>query len=325
MQQTTIARSVEWRGLGLHSGRPAVVTVLPAPPDTGLVFVTPAAVEGAEIVIPARVDRVHSTSRATTLSERGRGEGGGTQRPGVPSAIAASPAPASGPRVATVEHLLAALYGLGIHNARIEVEGGEVPALDGSAAPFVARLRRAGIRPLAAARRELEAIARFEVVEGDRSIRIEPGDGLSIEYGIDFAHPAIGRQRIVLRDLDADRFERELAGARTFGFVDEVERLRAEGLALGGDLTNTLVLGEAGLLNEGPLRWPDEFVRHKVVDLLGDLALLGCALHAAITVEKGGHGLHHALVRALVERPGLVAERDPLAVAGRRQAFAQPG
>lgn len=337
MQQTTIARSVEWRGLGLHSGRPAVATVLPAPPDSGLVFVTSAADGSAPIEIPARVDRVHSTSRATTLAERGRGDASPSRRAGLPAAIASNGASASvpatarasagasGARVATVEHLLAALHGLGIHNARIEVEGGEVPALDGSAAPFFARLRRAGIRPLAAARRELEAIASFEVVEGDRWIRIEPGEGLSIEYAIDFAHPAIGRQRFVLQDLDADRFERELAGARTFGFVDEVERLRASGLAQGGDLTNTLVLGEGGLLNEGPLRWPDEFVRHKVVDLLGDLSLLGADLHATITVEKGGHGLHHALVRALVERPGLVAERDPLAVGGRLRAFAQPG
>ncbi|MFO0690500.1 MAG: UDP-3-O-acyl-N-acetylglucosamine deacetylase [Myxococcota bacterium] len=323
MQQTTIARSVEWRGLGLHSGRPAVVTVLPAAPDTGLVFLTPSEDGRGEIAIPARPAHVHSTTRATTLAARARGEA----TPGRRGAVSVPPTPAASAcaRVATVEHLLAALFALGIHNARIEVEGGEVPALDGSAAPFATRLRRAGIRPLAAARRELEVTGSFEVGDADRWIRVEPGDGLAIEYAIDFAHPAIGRQRFVLQDLDAERFERELAPARTFGFADEVERLRAQGLALGGDLSNTLVLGEGGLLNDGPLRWPDEFVRHKVVDLLGDLALVGSELHARITVEKGGHGLHHALVRALVERPGLLAERAPLEAVGRRRAFAQPG
>lgn len=323
MQQTTIARSVEWRGLGLHSGRSAVVTVLPAPSDTGLVFLAASEDGAGEISIPARAEHVHSTTRATTLAARARGEATGARR-GSAQVPAAQDTP-NAARVATVEHLLAALFALGIHNARIEVEGGEVPVLDGSAAPFVARLRRAGIRPLAAVRRELEVTERFEVGDADRWIRVEPGDGLSIEYAIDFAHPAIGRQRFVLQDLDGERFERELAAARTFGFADEVERLRAQGLAQGGDLSNTLVLGEGGLLNEGPLRWPDEFVRHKVVDLLGDLALVGSELHARITVEKGGHGLHHALVRALIERTGLLAERAPLAELGRLRAFAQPG
>ncbi|MBK7947954.1 MAG: UDP-3-O-[3-hydroxymyristoyl] N-acetylglucosamine deacetylase [Deltaproteobacteria bacterium] len=323
MQQTTIARSVEWRGLGLHSGRPARVTVLPAAPDTGLVFRTPCEGGTGDVLIPARAEHVHSTTRATTLAARANGESTAARR-GAPPVSSAQTSPAAA-RVATVEHLLAALFALGIHNAEIEVEGGEVPVLDGSAAPFVTRLRRAGIRPLAAARRELEVRMAFEVGDADRWIRVEPGDGLSIEYAIEFAHPVIGRQRFVLEDLDGDRFERELAAARTFGFADEVERLRAQGLAQGGDLSNTLVLGEGGLLNEGPLRWPDEFVRHKVVDLLGDLALIGSELHARITVEKGGHGLHHALVRALVERPGLLAERAPLAELGRLRAFAQPG
>ena len=323
MQQTTIARSVEWRGLGLHSGRPARVTVLPAAADTGLVFLTPSEDGSGEVSIPARAEHVQSTTRATTLAVRARGEAMAARR-----GASQAPPPQATPsaaRVATVEHLLAALFALGIHNARIEVEGGEVPVLDGSAAPFAARLRRAGIRPLAAARCELEVTECFEVGDADRWIRVEPGDGLSLDYSIEFAHPAIGRQRFVLPHLDGDRFERELAAARTFGFADEVERLRAQGLAQGGDLSNTLVLGEGGLLNEGPLRWPDEFVRHKVVDLLGDLALVGSELHARITVEKGGHGLHHALVRALIERTGLLVERAPLAEMERLRAFAQPG
>ncbi|MBY0400234.1 UDP-3-O-acyl-N-acetylglucosamine deacetylase [Myxococcota bacterium] len=329
MKQTTIARSVEWRGLGLHSGRPAVVKVLPAAPDTGLVFVAMAPDGAGEIPIPACPDRVHSTTRATTLAAGGRrplprSSEARAESSGSPEPVESGGA-RSGARVATVEHLLAALFALGIHNARIQVDGGEVPALDGSASPFATRLRRAGRRVLAAARRERAVTRRFEVGDGDRWIRIEPGEGLSIEYSIEFAHPAIGRQSIHLADLDGDRFERELAPARTFGFADEVERLRAQGLALGGDLTNTLVLGEGGLLNEGSLRWPDEFVRHKVVDLLGDLALLGSELHGRITVERGGHGLHHALVRALVDQPGLLAERAPRDGARALRAAAQPG
>jgi UDP-3-O-[3-hydroxymyristoyl] N-acetylglucosamine deacetylase len=284
VQQTTIARPVRWRGIGLHSGLPAAVEVLPAAVDTGLVFVVPGEGTEAEVAIPAYADAVQSTTRATTLA-------------------------ASARRVATVEHLLAALFALGIHNARIEVRGGEIPVLDGSAALFVSRLRRAGLRTLSGSRRELEVTRELEITDGDRRIRIAPGEGLRIDYSIDFAHPSVGRQRHVLASLDPDVFEAELAPARTFGFVGEVDALRAKGLARGGDYSNTLVLGDDGLLTPGGLRFPDEFVRHKLVDLLGDLALVGAGIHAQITVVKGGHGLHHALVRALVEQPGLVVER----------------
>ncbi len=310
MQQTTIARTVRWRGVGLHGGEPAVVEVHPARADTGLVFVVPGAAGAPDCEIPARPEAVLSTTRATTLG------------PTVPREAAEVPA---GRRVATVEHLLAALFAVGIHNARIEVRGGEVPALDGSAAPFATRLRRAGVRPLGAPRRELAITRAFEIAEGDRRIRIEPGDGLTIDYAIDFAHPCIGRQTFLLTALDAARFEAELAPARTFGFAHEVEALRAMGLGRGGDYANTLVLGEEGLLNPEGLRFPDEFVRHKVVDLLGDLALVGAELHAHVTVEKGGHGLHHALVRALVEQPGLAVAHEAPEAERERRAGAQPG
>lgn len=312
MQQTTIARVVRWRGVGLHSGEPASVEVRPAAVNTGLVFVVPSAGDEASIEIPARPEAVRSTTRATTLAA---------------TLAAGHSARAShdGPRVATVEHLLAALFALGIHNARIAVRGGEIPALDGSAAPFVTRLRRAGVRSLAASRRELEVTQDFEISEGDRRIRIQPGEGLRIDYAIDFAHPSVGRQRYALASLDPGIFESELAPARTFGFAGEVEALRAQGLARGGDYQNTLVLGDTGLMNPGGLRFPDEFVRHKLVDLLGDLALIGAELHAEITVEKGGHGLHHALVRALIERPGLLAVRAASPAARGRRAAAQPG
>lgn len=326
MQQTTIMRAVEWRGVGLHSGRPAAVRVLPAAFDTGLVFVPTDANAPGGVAIPVQPGAVHSTSRATTLAA----VAGGSRSPDPHDAAESSPDSPELARVATVEHLLAALFALGIHNARIEVRGGEIPALDGSASPFATRLARAGLRKLAASRRELEVTARFRVGDGDRWIEVEPADGLQIDYSIDFPHPFIGRQRHALPSIDPRRFETELAPARTFGFADEVARLHALGLGRGGDLTNTLVVGDEGLLNPGGLRWPDELVRHKIVDLLGDLALLGGELHARITVEKGGHGLHHALVRALVEERGLlreraeVAERAPRTAAGRRGA-SQPG
>lgn len=311
MQETTIARPVRFRGIGLHSGAPAVVTVQPARAGTGLLFVVPNEAGEPACEIPARPASVLSTARATTLGLAAGGD-------------SADCAPARS-RVATVEHLLAALYALGIHDARIVVEGGEVPVLDGSAARFATRLRRAGLRGLGVSRRELEVTQTFEIVEGERWIRVSPGEGLRIEYAIDFERPGARRQTYVLARLDAESFERELAPARTFGFAHEVEALRALGLARGGDLSNTLVLGDTGLVNPGGLRFPDELVRHKVVDLLGDLALLGAELNASVTVEKGGHGLHHALVRALIERPGLAVERPPRKAATGRRAGAQPG
>lgn len=331
MEQTTVARSVEWRGIGLHSGRPAAVTVRPADPDTGLVFRVRAG-EGSELVaIPARPDHVHSTTRATTLAARVRAGSGAaparSPRPSRPGSNGGPPGGSDGAPlacVATVEHLLAALFAFGIHDALIDVEGGEVPALDGSASPFAARLRRAGSRRLAASRRTLEVDEPFEVVEGDRWIRIEPAESLVIDYSIEFAHPAIGRQRHVVSRLDRDVFESSLAPARTFGFAAEVDRLHALGLALGGDLTNTVVLDDTGRLNPEPLRFPDEFVRHKIVDLLGDLALLEGELNARITVERGGHGLHHALVRSLAERVSLGRTREVARPRARLRASGQP-
>jgi UDP-3-O-[3-hydroxymyristoyl] N-acetylglucosamine deacetylase len=159
-------------------------------------------------------------------------------------------------------------------------------------------------------RRQLAVVKPFEIRDGDRWIRIEPADALRISYAIDFDHACIGRQSLEIPYLDETVFERDLAAARTFGFADEVEELRNAGLARGGSLCNTIVLDETRVLNSGGLRWPDEFVRHKITDLLGDLALLGASLDAHIRVEKGGHKLHHQLVRALVEEPGLVVDRS---------------
>ncbi|MEO1935553.1 MAG: UDP-3-O-acyl-N-acetylglucosamine deacetylase [Myxococcales bacterium] len=296
MNQSTIARKVVSAGLGLHSGEDVEITLLPAPVESGIVFVLRGAGEGdgegegdeyrsSEIEVPADIRRVYSSSRATTLATEGYPSDG---RPP--------------PHIATVEHLLAAIFALDIQNLRIEVFGSEVPIMDGSALPFVVALRSAGRVTQDAPRREFEVEEPFEIREGDRSIRVEPANDLRISYGIDFDHPKIGRQFVEILKLDDKVFEQEIAPARTFGFLHEVEALRKAGLAIGGSLDTAVVLDEEGVLNAGGLRWPDEFVRHKVIDLVGDLALLGARPKAHIKVERGGHRLHHRLVEELETR-----------------------
>jgi UDP-3-O-[3-hydroxymyristoyl] N-acetylglucosamine deacetylase len=275
-QQRTIAEKVSCTGLGLHSGLPLQLTLRPARANSGVVFVrrdcdTP-------VEIPARPSAVSSTSHATTLaSERDRSI-----------------------RVMTVEHLLAALYALGIDNLCVEVDGPEVPVMDGSAASFVHLIRCAGVFVQHEPRALMMIRRKVEVVDGDRLIRIEPAREFRITYAVDFDHPAIGRQELSLPKLDAESFERELSRARTFGFLHEVSALLRAGLARGGSLENTVVLDDEGVLNSSGLRWPDEFVRHKMLDLLGDLSLLGLPIRGHVVVEKGGHALHQMLVRKIL-------------------------
>ncbi|MCG8590891.1 MAG: UDP-3-O-acyl-N-acetylglucosamine deacetylase [Proteobacteria bacterium] len=276
MQQHTIAEKVSCTGIGLHSGAPVELTLHPARADHGIVFVRRGG--GASTEIPARPGAVHSTQHATTLGVNGR-------------------------TIGTVEHLLAALYGLHIDNVRIEVNGPEVPVMDGSASPFVYLLRSAGLYPQRRRRALLRIRRPVEVRAGERRIRIEPAKQLEIDYGIDFAHPVIGRQRLRLRRIDPASFERELAPARTFGFLDEVSVLWRSGLARGGSLDNTVVLDERRVVNPAGLRSPDEFVRHKALDLLGDLALLGLPVQGRVVVERGGHAVHQRLIAALLARP----------------------
>ncbi|MBW2269286.1 MAG: UDP-3-O-[3-hydroxymyristoyl] N-acetylglucosamine deacetylase [Deltaproteobacteria bacterium] len=270
-RQRTLAEPVSCSGVGLHSGGPAALTLRPARPDTGIVFECP---DGA--VLPARAASVVSTRLATTL--------------GVGAA-----------RVGTVEHVLAALWGLGVDNARIVVDGPEVPAMDGSAAAFVYLVRVAGLVEQSPAVRVMRVRKPIAVTDGARRIRVDPAPELRVTYRIDFAHPSIGRQAFECTGDDPVRFERELAGARTFGFLREVQALRGVGRARGGSMSNTLVLDDSGIVNSGGLRYPDEFVRHKVLDLFGDLSLLGARLQGHVVVERGGHSLHVALVRALLE------------------------
>ncbi|MGH0034252.1 MAG: UDP-3-O-acyl-N-acetylglucosamine deacetylase [Myxococcota bacterium] len=275
-QQRTVAEKVSCTGVGLHTGIQLELSIHPARTNSGIVFVRrdgPVPVE-----IPARPSTVHSTVHATTLASP------------VDSSI----------RVTTVEHVLAALYATGIDNVRIEINGPEVPALDGSAAGFVDLVRSAGIFLQNEPRAVLRVLRPVEVRDGDRAIRVEPSPRLRVSYAVDFDHPVIARQELDLPRVDERFFVRELARARTFGFLHEVSALLRAGLARGGSLENTVVLDEEVVLNAEGLRWPDEFVRHKIVDLLGDLALLGLPIQGHVSVERGGHALHQMLIQELI-------------------------
>jgi len=274
--QRTIAEKISCTGIGLHSGEPVQLTLHPARADSGVVFVRTDLSQPVDV--PAIHTAVTSTRLATTL---GRADA----------------------TVGTVEHLLAAIVGLGIDNVRVEVDGPEIPVMDGSAASFVFLIRAAGVFVQEVPRRSLRIGRPFEVRDGDRAIRVEPATGLSVSYSVDFAHPAIGRQQIRELAIDGDVFEQEICRARTFGFLREVEVLWRNGLARGGNLDNTVVMDDYRVLNRDGLRWPDEFVRHKVLDLLGDLALLGMPVEGHIVVERGGHALHQRFVHALLDHP----------------------
>jgi UDP-3-O-[3-hydroxymyristoyl] N-acetylglucosamine deacetylase len=243
-RQRTFKQRASLGGIGLHSGAKVRVTLAPAPADSGIVFVR----SGEEI--PALAEYVVDTTMNTSL-------GRGTLR------------------VGTVEHLLAALVGCGIDNARLEVEGPEIPIMDGSADPFVALVREAGIHEQRTARRFLMVRRPVSIVDGDKLARLSPARGkFSISYTVDFQHPLISDQTCKL-EMNDRSFQKEIARARTFGFKRDVERLHRAGLARGGSLDNAVVVDDFNILNPEGLRFPDEFVRHKILDAIGDLALLG--------------------------------------------------
>lgn len=269
--QRTLARPVELEGLGLHTGATARLRLLPAEAGSGLVFVRG---EGGA-VLPASWQLLQGGSLSTTLS---RGDA----------------------RIMTVEHLLSALHGLGIDNARLEIDGPEVPILDGSSLPFVEAILEAGTRALDAPRRYLSLNRPVRVKEGDKEILALPANDLRATYAIEFPHPAIGYQALET-GVEAASYAAAIAPARTFCLMRDVAAMRRAGLARGGSLDNAVVVGEDGVLN-GALRFPDEFVRHKVLDLIGDLALLGAPLRAHVIAFKGGHRLHGALVRRIMSQ-----------------------
>ena len=276
MRQTTLHHPVSCSGIGLHSGEPVGVTLRPAMANTGLVFRlhTP---NGPRRLSPTPY-AVMTTALATTL---GREDA----------------------RVSTVEHLLAAVRGLGVDNLIIEVEGQEIPILDGSAALFADLIFKAGIRHLAESRRVLRLTAPIEFGDQGKYIRAEPAEGFIVDYTIDFPHPAIGRQTFHLELTPSTFFQ--VAKARTFGFLKDVEYLRKNGLALGGSLENAVVLDDNGVLNEEGLRYADEFVRHKVLDFIGDMGMASLPLEGRFDVYCSGHHLNNEFLRK-ADREGLL-------------------
>jgi UDP-3-O-[3-hydroxymyristoyl] N-acetylglucosamine deacetylase len=292
----TLRREVSCTGIGLHSGRTVRLSLLPAPADHGIRFVrTDVGVE-----IPATLAHIGEQDHATTL-----------RRDGV--------------SIGTVEHLLAALSGLGVDDVRVEVDGPEVPVLDGSAAPFVILLHEAGLRPLAVARRHLRIKQPVAVVHGSKEARLVPADHFEVVYTIGFDHPLLRHQALSMR-VTPRTFTEAVAPARTFGFLREVEMLRKSGLALGGSLENAVVIGETGVLNN-KLRFEDEFVRHKILDAVGDLALLGHPLLGRLEATRAGHALHSAVARKLLATPGaweLVPAEGAVAVEGSPVAVLRP-
>lgn len=275
--QATIKSSVSFAGIGLHSGRPVRMTINPASAEYGIWF-RRTDVGGRDAMVPALWDAVVTARLCTVIGN------------------------AAGVTVSTVEHVMAALAGCGIHNALIEIDGPEVPVLDGSAAPFVAGIMGRGIRDLAVPVRAFEILEPVEVRDGDALARLEPGPVMTIDFTIDFADRAIGRQHLALAMANG-AFLRELSDARTFCREADVAVMRAEGLALGGGYDNAVVVADDRVLTPGGLRRPDEAVRHKMLDAMGDLALAGAPILGRYRASRAGHALTNRLLRTLFARP----------------------
>ncbi len=273
--QATIKNPVQISGIGLHTGCQVSLELHPAPADTGIIF-RRVDLQGFEIeALRKRVSRV---VLATTLMKKGV-------------------------MLSTVEHVLSALYGLSLDNLYIDISSLEVPILDGSALPFVEMVQKAGIQKQEKGQTFLKVQKPFRLQEGNKFISIEPSSTFRISYEIDFAHPAIGHQVLDL-EMTSETYAKEIAFARTFGFRSEVEELRRKGLIRGGSFENAVVLSETEIMN-GPLRSPDEFVRHKTLDLIGDISLCGYPLIGHIKAHRAGHALHTDLATALVRDPTL--------------------
>jgi UDP-3-O-[3-hydroxymyristoyl] N-acetylglucosamine deacetylase len=274
--QRTIRERTVVEGIGLHTGRPAKLIFCPAPDDTGIYFVR-RDLPGQPYITP-RAEQVKATSMATTIG-------------------------CEEFSVSTVEHCLSALAAFRIDNLIIELEGPEIPIGDGSAKVFLDALLKVGFVEQNQPRTYAYIMETINETEADKQASVTPYDGLRVSCTIDFPHPTIGRQSLDI-EITEQTFSREISGARTFGFYSEVEALRAKGLALGGSLDNAIVLDEKGVINSEGLRWPDEFVRHKVLDALGDLVTLGFPLMGHVVLHKAGHELMNRLVKRILETPG---------------------
>jgi UDP-3-O-[3-hydroxymyristoyl] N-acetylglucosamine deacetylase len=277
LKQRTLKNSIRATGVGLHTGKKVLMVLRPAPANAGIIFRRSDLDEMVDI--PARAENVGETTLGTTLS-------------------------VGGAKVSTIEHLLSALAGLGIDNIVIELSSDEVPIMDGSAGPFVFLLQSAGIEEQNALKRFIRILEPVQVEDGDKWARLSPHDGFRVNFEIDFDHPVLRkhRQKASL-DFSTTAFLKEISRARTFGFLKDVETLRSRDLALGGSMDNSIVMDEYRVLNEDGLRFRDEFVRHKVLDAVGDLYLLGSCLIGEFTGYKSGHRLNNLLLRALLDRP----------------------
>jgi len=296
LKQRTLKSLIRASGVGLHTGQKVRMTLRPAPADSGVVFrridLEP------PLDIPARADLVGETKLSSCLVREGV-------------------------KIYTVEHLMSALSGLGIDNVFVDLDAPELPIMDGSASPFVLLLQQAGLEEQAAPKRFLRVKRTVEVREGDKWARLEPYAGFKLSFSIDFRHPVIERStQSVTVDFAETSYLKEIARARTFGFMHEVEDLKDSGLALGGGLENAVVLDEQGVLNSEGLRFADEFIRHKLLDAIGDLYLLGRPLLGAFTAHKSGHALNNRLVRAALAEAGALetvaferAEEAPAGIA----------
>jgi len=274
MKQTTIAKIIEIKGVGLHTGVDVNLAIRPAPENTGYIFVR---TDLDNFEIPASAEYISHCSYATTLMRRGV-------------------------LLSTCEHLLSALSGAGIDNCFIELDNIEIPILDGSSENWIELLYTAGKKEQTAERRYFSVLKKVEFIDGDRRMSVEPSDRYEIDCVIDFPHPFINKQKLLFV-FENGSFGREIASARTFGFTHEIEMLRKANLALGGSLDNAIVLTPEGMLNKNPLRFEDEFVRHKILDIIGDFALLGMPLKGKITAEKSGHAVHASMMSKLLKTP----------------------
>ena len=303
LRQRTLKSLIRASGVGLHTGKKVRIALRPAPADTGVVFRRvdlPSPVD-----VPARADLVGDARLCSGLIK-------------------------NGVRVFTVEHLMSALSGLGIDNVYVDLDADELPIMDGSASPFALLLQQAGLEEQAAPKRFLKVKRVIEVREGDKWARLEPYAGFKLSFSIEFRHPVIERStQSVTVDFAETSYLKEIARARTFGFMHEVEDLKGSGLALGGGLENAVVIDDQGVLNEDGLRFADEFIRHKLLDAIGDLYLMGRPLLGAFVAHKSGHALNNRLARAALAEAGaletVVFERAEEAPAGIARLSTQLG
>jgi len=277
IKQRTLKNTIRATGIGLHSGEKVYLTLRPAPVDTGIIFVRTDLEPAVEIV--AQATNVGDTTLSTSLSN-------------------------GDVKVSTVEHLLSALAGLGIDNLYVELSAAEVPIMDGSAGPFVFLLQSAGVEEQTKAKEFIRITKAVTVTDGDKSASFQPYDGFKVSFTIDFDHPLFSEEnQVASLDFSTTSFVKEVSRARTFGFMRDIEYLRSQNLALGGSVSNAIVVDDYRVLNEDGLRYDDEFVKHKILDAVGDLYLLGHSLIGEYVGVKSGHGLNNQLLRALIKQP----------------------